>query len=782
MNMTVLATVRNTFENKEFRLLHFRRLRTATTASLGVMLLLLLSHQIGLLATRPLLWLEGLIAANIAIFGLLYFTGLNQRFKDPGMTLAQTLASSSVMLLTAHLAQAPVRVFAMLLLAMAFAFASFRFGIKDLLRFGALIVALAAIESALAIGPLPGQLSAGVALLNVGALALTLATLSQIGGSLNDLRRNARFERAMAEQAADKLAVVAVDAELRVTFLNIGAARLLGQQDQRPKVGSLAELISLQGPKQVADLVREHRENVAGVTLAPSSATLVNASGGATASGREVEISISTITGQRSGGSGNLLVFRDVTDHNRMLRELQHAATHDELTRLQNRRGFVTELTRLLNQDLGAAHEHALLLIDLDQFKVVNDNCGHQAGDDLLCAVASILRSLFPEARCLARLGGDEFAVLLSDVDADCADLLASDLLAALSSFRLVRKNLPLKISASIGATSLRGGDLADDVIARADAACYIAKDRGRNQVRRYHAGAQETIRHHSDLHWAARINHALEANRFSLYAQLIVPANGCADDELEYELLLRMIGDDDVVIYPDDFLPAAERFGLMPAIDRWVIRTAMDQLTQLAQKGVQLPKLALNVSATSLRDASLALFITEQLDRSRLAGSLFTFELTESAAIINFALANDFILSVQALGCRVALDDVGTGFCSFAHLKMLPVDQIKIDGSFVRTVCHDPLNRVMVESLHRIAKVLGVTTVAEFVETDQIRQALCTIGVDFVQGYGIHRPAPLLEVFAEINKRSAVNGATAAPQPRPRRASPTHEAMAFVI
>ena len=755
MSLAIPLEQKLSLDGREAQLLRMKRVRMAAWAAAGVMLLQLGIFLIGMMSLPSLIALELLTAVEIALFSVCLRSGWNRHFRDPSMTAAQTLGSAAVLLLTAHCADPQARTLTMLLIPLAFAFSTFRFGTVQLLKLSLAILTMAALEAAVTSQTPAANLRADAAVLAWLGLILVLTVMSIIGGSLNDMQRRTQFERAMTQQAIGKLAeaVIAVDLGYRVNFINAGAVQLLELTNHDTTNVALAELFSLDGPQQAVDLVVRHRLNAAMSTTAPTVAVIRSRSGRT----HEVEISISSINGQRGADIGFVLVLRDVTEHNSLLRELEHAATHDELTQLQNRRGFSSQLARLLDREAPAAVianlPHALLLIDLDQFKVVNDTCGHQAGDDLLCAVASILKANFPDAVSLARLGGDEFGVLLQDIAPAQADQRANEVLRALADFRFVRNQLPFKVSASIGLTELRSGDGADEVMAQADAACYLAKEMGRKQVRRYCVNAQDMMRHQNDLQWVARINTALDNDRFVLYGQRIKAAQPGAHPAMEYELLLRMIGEDGGIIGPDQFLPTAERFNLMPAIDRWVIGAAIEQLTQVRAGGRSPPQVAINISASSLRDNSLAGFIAEQIMNSQLPGDLFTFELTESAAVINFALASEFILSVQALGCRVALDDVGTGFCSFAHLQLLPVDQIKIDGSFVRTVCDNRLDRVLVESLQRIAQVLGVTTVAEYVENDQVMAALRGIGVNYLQGYGVHRPEPLASVLASATR-----------------------------
>ena len=465
--------------------------------------------------------------------------------------------------------------------------------------------------------------------------------------------------------------------------------------------------------------------------------------------------------GRAAEVEGFVLVVRDVSDTQRLMKELEHAATHDVLTGLLNRRGFIERLQQTLHEAEADEQPVSVLAIDLDQFKMVNDSCGHDAGDDLLRVVAAMMRRTVPAGARLARLGGDEFGVILRDMHLTQVELIANRLLREFAELRFVRQERSFRIGASLGVAQHSVDCLqAQSLLSRADSACYLAKQRGRSCVQVYTLGDAEVSRHQRDMSWATRISEALQQRWFVLFAQRITPTVPGPDDEDHFEVLVRLIETDGAVIEPGVFLPAAERFNLINALDREVIRLAVSALEKMMKAGQRLPRFAINLSPSSLRDGKLLVYIGQKLRESRVPGEQLTFELTETAAIFDLDQARVFFRGLKDLGCRVALDDVGSGFNSFDNLRQLPIDQIKIDGSYVRSVCENPLDLAFVEAIQRIAEILNVRTVAEFVENDRIREKMTHIGVHYLQGYGLHKPEPLDEIEPYV----ATHGQSARP------------------
>jgi diguanylate cyclase (GGDEF)-like protein len=440
--------------------------------------------------------------------------------------------------------------------------------------------------------------------------------------------------------------------------------------------------------------------------------------------------------------------------HRRAQETLKHLALHDPLTGLTNRHEFETRLSLALDE-VGNGVQHALLYMDLDQFKVINDTCGHEAGDELLRQLAVVLRGPIREMDTLSRLGGDEFGVLLQHCSLDHAKQAAERMLHIIKDFRYIWQNKTFSIGASIGLVMLaERNQTSSEVLRAADLACYAAKDKGRNRIHVYHADDAELLQRHSEMQWVARINQALEENRFVLYRQCIMPLGQSGVQHCE--LLLRLQGDSEDHILPGAFIPAAERYDLMPRLDRWVVRNAFEYLAKrMKESGGKLPEVHfINLSGATLSDDHFARYVTEQLKAFGLPPQLIGFEITETAVISNLNSAVSFIKQAKHLGCRIALDDFGAGLSSFSYLKTIPADYLKIDGGFIRDMLEDPMDQAIVDSINRIGHVAGLKTIAEYVETEPIKHRLAQIGVDYAQGFAIQRPLPL---YSEIP--SSVSG-----------------------
>jgi diguanylate cyclase (GGDEF)-like protein len=425
--------------------------------------------------------------------------------------------------------------------------------------------------------------------------------------------------------------------------------------------------------------------------------------------------------------------------------ELMVLTYRDTLTGAYNRRAFEMHLQQALDTAQAGHRQHALCYIDLDQFKVVNDTCGHMAGDELLKQVAARLQSHVRGADTVARLGGDEFAVLLEGCPLNKAAEIAEQLRQSLKTFRFSWEEKLFDVSGSIGVVPVNAesGTLFD-ILRAADSACYVAKDLGRNRVHVYQPDDKELVQRYGEMQWVTRITKAFEDNRFELYCQRIIPVHDSALSE-HVEILIRMRDEDGEIVPPMAFLPAAERYSLMPTLDRWVVRTALQALGAGAFTVDGAPRaIAINLSGQSLGDDHFLEFVTDILAQPGVDPALINFEITETAAITNLVAATRFISALRALGCRFSLDDFGSGLSSFNYLKNLKVDHLKIDGHFVKNLVDDPISYSMVEAINQIGHVMGIKTIAEFVENDAILRKLEEIGVDYAQGYGIGRPVPL--------------------------------------
>jgi diguanylate cyclase (GGDEF)-like protein len=443
--------------------------------------------------------------------------------------------------------------------------------------------------------------------------------------------------------------------------------------------------------------------------------------------------------------TGGVLIFRDVSAARDFTRQRSWEAAHDVLTGLANRREFEGLVEASVASARNTGKHHVVCYMDLDQFKVVNDTCGHAAGDDLLKDLAGLLQSRIRESDTLARLGGDEFGLLLDGCSLERAQFIAADLLAAVGNFRFNRDANVFTLSVSIGLAAVTGDGSSAETLSMADTACYWAKEQGRNRVCVYRTGDSDMAARRREMGWIARINSALAEDRFTLYHQSYLPLNTAAGGCKHFEVLLRMIDEDGNLVQPGSFLPAAERYNLMPAIDRWVVRTVFARYHALvAEWGGEPLTCAINLSGTSLNAEGFIDFIRQQAIEHALPPHSICFEITETAAINNLHKAAEFILECKSMGFLFALDDFGTGTSSFGYLKNLPVDYLKIDGGFVKNLERDAIDKAMTETINHIGHIMGIKTVAEFAENDAIIRELRSMGVDYAQGYGICFPTPL--------------------------------------
>jgi diguanylate cyclase (GGDEF)-like protein/PAS domain S-box-containing protein len=464
-----------------------------------------------------------------------------------------------------------------------------------------------------------------------------------------------------------------------------------------------------------------------------------------------VESTASPIRDGSGAVSGGVLVFHDVSEARELNRRLSYHASHDVLTGLVNRREFENRMERALKSAKARETSYALCCLDLDQFKIVNDTCGHSAGDALLGQVGALLKSKVRWRDTLARLGGDEFGILLESCSLDEAMRTAEALREAVRNFKFTWEERTFRLGASIGVVPI-SADNADvaSVLSAADSACQAAKEAGRNRVHSFEENDIDLMRRRREMQWAARINNALEEGRFELFRQTILPLQK-VEMGAHYELLLRMRDEAGKIVAPDQFMTAAERYGITPSIDRWVIENAFRWLVSEADEREKLTMCSINLSGQSLGDDKFLPYVIDQFHRSGLDATKICFEITETAAIASFSQANRFIQALKELGCKFALDDFGTGLSSFGYLKHFPVDYLKIDGSFVKEILHDPIDREMVRSINEIGHLTGKQTIAEFAENQEIINMLQSLGVDYAQGYGVSQPQRVLKAANSV-------------------------------
>lgn len=467
------------------------------------------------------------------------------------------------------------------------------------------------------------------------------------------------------------------------------------------------------------------------------------------------KVALSSVLNKKGQATHLVGIHEDISKEVLLTEELTFQARHDSLTSLYNRLEFERRIELLLTGTWRENTEYAICFLDLDEFKLVNDNGGHAAGDELLRELGKLFTSCVREEDIVARMGGDEFAILLANCPMQEAQSVATKILNDIREYVLDWDDKKFRIGVSIGLVAITSNKLPlSELLNQADTACYLAKANGKNQIKVYHQNDPDTQRMETDMRWVNRLSAALESNRFLLYAQSIVSLN--SKEKYSYELLLRMVSRTGEIISPGEFLPAAERYHIIQSLDKWVVNHSFNLLNANPDFIDTGNTISINLSGQSIADDGMLDFIIKQLQSARFKPECICFEITETAAISNINRASHFILALRQFGCKFALDDFGSGFSSFGYLKKLQVDFLKIDGMFVKNIHNDPIDLAMVKSINEIGKVMGMETVAEFVENDDIKNVLRGIGVDYAQGYGIDRPAPFLEVLSSWKKNKA--------------------------
>ncbi len=544
--------------------------------------------------------------------------------------------------------------------------------------------------------------------------------------------------------ALDSLAegVLTTDVEGRIVYVNEAGRHLIGKQ--------MAEILGRTVP-QVIELVDEGDRKSLGDPVRQALATgsrvnvgrrgmLIHANGDGE---RSIEMTVSPMRDAGGEIAGAVVALRDVSDIRGLTRAMTYQASHDALTGLVNRREF----ERRLEEALEAAHgggRHVLCYLDLDRFKAVNDECGHVAGDGMLREVAGIIKEAVRDSDTVGRLGGDEFGILLVGCPLEKARQIADDVVRAVNDHRFVWKDKIFSVGVSVGLVEVTHESTSiEDIIGAADSACYVAKNQG-SHVHVYSAKDEAAARHRGEIVWLQLLQSALKDNRFELHAQPIVAIDVGSVGGPGLEVLLRLKDDAGTPVAPSEFMRAAERYRLMPMIDRWVVQTA---LTALGRGVIRLAPgrtLCINLSFQTLGDASFLEFVVDTLDRTGVAPDRLCFEVTENSVITNIEHARRFIGVLHGMGCRFALDDFGRGLSSFANLKNLSLDYLKIDGYFIRNLASDSVNQAMVTAMIKLARSLNFQVIAEQVEDLSALDSARRIGVDFVQGYQVGRPQPL--------------------------------------
>jgi diguanylate cyclase (GGDEF)-like protein/PAS domain S-box-containing protein len=580
---------------------------------------------------------------------------------------------------------------------------------------------------------------------NSGEPALLLTALEMLPEASTASALPTPRPRAVSTLEAMGESVLTVDSDGRIDYVNHAAEMLLGQRFDQVVGKSFPEVASLVDETDrhsLGDPVRMALSAGGRVSMGKR-AVLVPAIGVAE---RSVELGVTPLKAEDGETLGLVLVMHDTSELRGITRQMTYQASHDALTGLVNRREFERRLQEAMESAQTGDAAHALCYLDLDRFKVVNDTCGHTAGDNMLREVASIIKEAVRDSDTVGRIGGDEFALLLVGCPLEKARQIADDVVTSVSGYRFVWKDKIFNIGVSVGLVEIgRGGGAIEDLMNSADSACYVAKKQGGVHVHVYSAREEANARHSGEIHWLQKLQGALRDNKFELYYQPIVHAQLGGLRGPALEVFVRMESENGLPPGPPaEFIRAAERYRLMPFVDRWVVQTV---LSALGRGGMRLPtgrSVAINIAGQTLGDAEFLEFVVDCFDHTGASPTDICLEITESSVVANLDHARRFIAVLHGMGCEFALDDFGSGLSSFSTLRTLPIDYLKIDGSFIRNLASDTVNQAMVAAMIELSRSLNFRVVAEQVEDQPSLDAAKSMGIDFVQGFVIGRPQPL--------------------------------------
>ena len=556
------------------------------------------------------------------------------------------------------------------------------------------------------------------------------------------LSRSKRQAQYTLESIAE--GVITTDNDGRVDYMNLAAESLIGtNRDDATghKIGELFTLVDDADRRHLGDPVERCLAMRRRVNMGRR-AVMISSDG---VQEHSVEVTASPIRGPSGSISGTVVVFHDVSELRGLTQQMSYQAAHDPLTGLINRREF----ERRLDEAMDAAHAeqavHMLFYMDLDRFKAVNDSCGHRAGDNMLREVAALIKHQVRDSDVVGRLGGDEFGALLIGCPIDKARQLASDICNAIADYRFVWKDKIFNIGISIGLVEIShiSGTI-QDVMSAADSACYVAKQEGRGRVHVYSARDEAVARERGDIQWLRGLQTALHEDGFELATQPIISMSGAVESGPAFEVLVRLPDSQGRTADSAEFLRPAERYQLMPQIDRWVVNAVLNAIASGELKLASGRSCSINLSGQTLGDESFLGFVVDALDRTSVSPHAVCFEVTEKAILSNVRHAQRFIEVLHGIGCEFSLDDFGSGLGSFASLKHLPIDYLKIDGTYTRNLTSDAVNQEMVAAMIKLARTMQFRIVAEQVEHQDDFDWLRDVGVDFVQGHFVEAPMPL--------------------------------------
>ena len=580
-----------------------------------------------------------------------------------------------------------------------------------------------------------------IVIISILILTLTIATSAYVISKITKTEKQLFFEKELAQTTLHSIGdgVITVNKDYLIKTINPVAETLTDVKREDVLNKNILSIYEGESDRQRSEITGNIIGQGARRSIFDFSLTKKDGSK------FEVEHTIAPIIDKNKNILGAVIILRDVTKVRTMEKRLSYQASHDSLTGLINRREFELQLQQTIQSTHRYDSSHSLCFLDLDKFKIINDTSGHAAGDEFLKQISKTIQSLLRQTDILARLGGDEFAILLDGCSIHKAKVICNQIIKTIKDTRFSWGKNSFETGASIGIvpiTKLTAS--ATEVMSSVDAACYEAKDKGRNRIQVFEPNNAEFVQHQIETSWIQKIKNAIIDNSFELYYQELENINPKYPTPKTIEILMRL-NSQGKVISPDSFMPTAERYNLMPMIDEWVISNAFDFIQNYTETHNSDIRVAINLSGQSLSEDSVLNLITNKLRKNKkLKKELICFEITETAAIANMSKAIEFIASVKQMGCNFSLDDFGSGLSSFSYLKNMPVDNIKIDGIFIREINTDPINKVFVESIHNISKIMGIKTTAEYVENEEVLNCIKNIGIDYAQGYYISKPRPV--------------------------------------
>ena len=584
-----------------------------------------------------------------------------------------------------------------------------------------------------------------IVLISILILILTILTSKYVITRITKTEKQLFFEKELAQTTLHSIGdgVITVDKNYLIQTINPVAEMLADVKSQEVIGKNILTIYEGESAKQRSEI----NENLVSTDIQRSlfDFTLTKKDG----TRYEVEHTIAPIIDPNKKILGAVIILRDVTDVRTMEKRLSYQASHDALTGLINRREFDIRLKQAIRNAQTEDISHSLCFLDLDKFKIINDTSGHAAGDEFLKQISNTIQSSLRQTDVLARLGGDEFAMILDQCSIHKAKIISNQIIRKIKDTRFNWGKNSFESGASIGIVPITKLTVsASEVMSSVDAACYEAKDKGRNRIQVFEPDDADFVKHQAETSWIQKIKNAINDNNFELYFQELLNINPEHPTPKTIEILIRL-NDQGKVICPDSFIPTAERYNLMPIIDEWVINNAFQFINDYKEQHNSDIRLAINLSGQSLSEDSVLNMITRKLRKEKnIKKDLVCFEITETAAIANMSKAIEFIASIKQMGCKFSLDDFGSGLSSFSYLKNMAVDNLKIDGMFIRDIHIDPINKVFVESIHNISKKMGIKTTAEYVENEEILNCIKEIGIDYAQGHHISKPAPIKDLL----------------------------------